>query len=395
MLQQLISHSPDIAKLAADGYEMSVDGAYLIIHHIPYVNAQRQVKYGCLVTALNLSGPGRTSQPSDHTMFFQGEKPCDNEGKPLVAIINSSGTQQLTKGLQIHHYFSSKPKTGSYPDYYEKVRTYAGILSAQAQAIDPLVTARPGRVKAALPTENVFQYPDTNSARARIDTLNKKFYDQRIAIVGLGGTGSYILDLVAKTPVREIHLYDGDVFHVHNAFRAPGAPPSDQFNEHERLLKTDYYRSIYSQMHKGVQSHAAFISKENLTELASYDFVFLCVDKNEIRYAVAQALIKAGKSFIDVGLGVHIIDERLVGTVRVTSFSQSKNDHIDDRIGQIDEAVNEYAPNIQIADLNCLNAVLAVIKWKKIIGFYQDLKHEHNSLFLINTAKMINDDHPA
>ena len=35
---------------------------------------------------------------------------------------------------------------------------------------------------------------------------------------------------------------------------------------------------------------------------------------------------------------------------------------------------DEYATNIQIADLNALNALMAVIKWKKLSGFYQDLK---------------------
>ena len=29
---------------------------------------------------------------------------------------------------------------------------------------------------------------------------------RKIAILGLGGTGSYVLYFVAKTPVREIHL---------------------------------------------------------------------------------------------------------------------------------------------------------------------------------------------
>ena len=46
--------------------------------------------------------------------------------------------------------------------------------------------------------------------------------------MGLGGTGSYVLDLVAKTPVWEIHLFDGDAFLQHNAFRSPGAPSLDE-----------------------------------------------------------------------------------------------------------------------------------------------------------------------
>ncbi|WP_318271316.1 ThiF family adenylyltransferase [Sphingobacterium cellulitidis] len=46
-----------------------------------------------------------------------------------------------------------------------------------------------------------------------------KLERQKIAIIGLGGTGAYILDMVAKTPVKEIHLFDGDSFDQHNAFR--------------------------------------------------------------------------------------------------------------------------------------------------------------------------------
>jgi hypothetical protein len=393
MLQQLINHSTDIAKLAKEGYEMSVEGAYLIIHHVPYVTEQRQVKLGCLVTALTISGPGRTGQPADHTMFFQGEKPCDSSGNALISIINSSGTQQLTNTLQIQHYFSSKPKSGNYPDYYEKVRTYAGILSAQAQVIDPTSTARPGHIKVEPRSESIFQYPDTNSARAKIEMLNAKFYDQRIAIIGLGGTGSYILDLVAKTPVREIHLYDGDIFQVHNAFRAPGAPSGERLNDQDRLLKTDYLHSIYSNMHKGIYPHGEFVDPENAAFLLNYDFVFLCVDKNQLRYTLAQQLAAAGRSFIDVGLGVHVVDDRLIGAIRITTATAEKNDHLKDRIGEGEPEINEYSPNIQIADLNCLNAVMAVIKWKKILGFYQDLKQEHNSLYLLNTGKIINDDY--
>jgi ThiF family len=45
----------------------------------------------------------------------------------------------------------------------------------------------------------------------------------RVVIVGLGGSGSHILDLIAKTRVRQIDLYDGDHFRRHNAFRSPGA----------------------------------------------------------------------------------------------------------------------------------------------------------------------------
>jgi hypothetical protein len=39
-----------------------------------------------------------------------------------------------------------------------------------------------------------------------------------------------------------------------------------------------------------------------------------------------------------------------------------------------------------------LNAVLAVIKWKKMCGFYQDLREEHHSTYSINVNQLTNDE---
>jgi hypothetical protein len=47
----------------------------------------------------------------------------------------------------VNHFFSSKPKAGNYANYYDKIRTYAEILSSQAMAIDKSVTAKPNRKK--------------------------------------------------------------------------------------------------------------------------------------------------------------------------------------------------------------------------------------------------------
>jgi hypothetical protein len=93
-----------------------------------------------------------------------------------------------------------------------------------------------------------------------------------------------------------------------------------------------------------------------------------------------------------VGLGVNVAGDNLVGTLRVTVGTPTKHDHIPNRIGNLETEANDYATNIQIADLNALNALLAVIKWKKLCGFYQDLKEEYNSTYTLNTAQLINED---
>jgi hypothetical protein len=147
MQQQLINHSPDLKKLQDEGYDLEIiGGQYLLVHYIPFVNPEKQIKYGTLVCALTLASPTRTARP-DHTVFFRGETPCESNGVPLIGIINNSHPQQLTTDILINHYFSSKPSCGYYEDYYHKVRTYAEILCAQARSIDNNVTSRPNRLK--------------------------------------------------------------------------------------------------------------------------------------------------------------------------------------------------------------------------------------------------------
>ena len=56
---------------------------------------------------------------------------------------------------------------------------------------------------ASLAMRGPFMIPNTFEARAALGPVQDRIRDQRIAIIGLGGTGAYILDLIAKTPVRE------------------------------------------------------------------------------------------------------------------------------------------------------------------------------------------------
>lgn len=147
MQQQLISLNPDLNRLQEDGYDIEIIGGYLIVRQIPYATSTKSVAYGSLVCVLTYATPTKISTPPDHTIFFCGETPCDINGQPLNAIINNCNRQQLTSEILVTHYFSSKPKTGNYQDYYEKIRTYSEILSINAKAFDSSVTTKPLRAK--------------------------------------------------------------------------------------------------------------------------------------------------------------------------------------------------------------------------------------------------------
>jgi hypothetical protein len=206
---------------------MQLKGGYLLIHHIPYVNSAKEIKYGSLVTVLDLQGH-KASKPSNHVLYFIGEAPCQQNGTVMAAIINQSRNVNLQEGLTINHTFSSKP-VGGYIDYHHKITTYVELLSAPAKSLDKSLTACTYILVPDEDEQSIFNYYDTNSSRASIELINDKLKGQKIAIIGLGGTGSYILDLISKTPVSEIHLFDGDYFLQHNSFRAPGAASRQHF----------------------------------------------------------------------------------------------------------------------------------------------------------------------
>lgn len=389
MSQQLINRSPDLKRLRDEGYEIEVNAGYLIAHHIPYVNANSEVKFGKLITSLSLNNDV-TIRPDNHVISFMGEYPCNRDGTIITAIQHSAQLNQPLFGeIIINFSFSNKPANG-YNNYYEKVTRYVEIISAPAKSIDKTVTAKTFKVVVNNEDEKVFSYIDSNSSRGNIYHLNSKFNGQRIAIIGLGGTGSYVLDFVAKTPVDEILLFDSDEFLQHNAFRSPGAPSVEILNQ--RMKKVDYFASIYGRMHRGIKPFAEKITDANIDMLKDVSYVFICIDSNSARGMIVSKLRQFGVTFIDVGLGVNIVEDALIGTIRVTTGTIGKHDHIPNRIGLAEHDDNDYATNIQIADLNGLNALMAVIKWKKLCGFYQDLKLEHNTTYTINTSQLINDD---
>lgn len=205
MSHKLIGLNPDLTRLRDDGYEIEIKKGHLLVHSIPYVNSKREICSGVLVTPLGDLAGDKTTKPQDHVIHFIGEHPCDKDGNKLKGIQNASERKTLADGIVIDHSFSNKPPSG-YPDYYEKVKTYCLIISSEAQAINPAVTAQTFKVIESNDPESVFNYLDTNSIRSEIEAISAKLRDLKIVIIGLGGSGSYVLDFVAKTPVRDPSL---------------------------------------------------------------------------------------------------------------------------------------------------------------------------------------------
>lgn len=384
MLHELINHSEDLKKLLNEGYELCIIDGCAVVSHIPYITSQKEIKYGIIISPLELSG-NKTKKPENHVIHFSGEYPCDKNGNKITSIEHATITKKYG-GITCNYSFSNKP-VGGYNDYYEKFTNYINIISSHAISLNDKVTPN----TFMLPTSydsGVFEYYDTNSSRAGISEINKKVLNEKIGIVGLGGTGSYILDLIAKTEVKEIHLFDGDKFYSHNAFRAPGAPTKSTLNKQK--YKTNYFKNIYKNMHKGIKSHNQFITKNNVERfLKTLNFVFICIDNGETKKIIINTLNKYNIKYIDCGIDVNIVENSLIGSIKNTLITNSENDKLVNRISfEENEENNNYASNIQIAELNAISANFAVIAWKKLNGIYLDNTFKHNLVYDTNDGEI-------
>ena len=397
MSHKLINLNEDLRCLRDEGYEIKIVDGFLVMDHIPYVKSDKTVGLGRLVSQLFLSGD-KTVEPDKHTVKFNGEYLRNHNGELLTDLVCSETTENLSDGLTTNFEFSRKPRDynnqpRNYRDHHEKMTTYEEIISRYASRIDPNVTAKTFRPIENSDSTSPFQYIDTSSSRSGITAINEKLSIDSVSIIGLGGTGAYVLDLVAKTPVREIHLYDGDRFHHHNAFRAPGAPSIEELKKRE--YKVDYFKRIYSRMHGNIFANACYLLADNINSLNNSAFTFICIDDGEAKKLIIRQLEELNSLFIDVGMGVERTEDYLLPTLRVTTSTPEMRSHIHENnripFNQANPD-NHYRSNIQIADLNMLNAALAVTKWKRLYGFYDKGEHEHHSLMTIGENEIVNEE---
>lgn len=360
--------SPDVQRLVEDGLTVIIDGQYIIVDRVPYVAAGPVVSWGAIISAYD----AKDGVKGDHTVWFTGSIPHTAKGESLQHILIADTTPATIAGRQVlcrMSYKSERPDT--LENFYTKLTHYIRKLHGYVHELDPTASASGTGTLSVRQPRSVFHYPNMAIARAGLDAYDDKLKLPKIAIIGLGGTGSYILDALAKTPVEEIHLYDDDTVDAATVYRMPGALTAEEAQQ--QLRKTDYLKSVYDRMRVGVKSHAVRIDQTNVNELNDCKFVFLAVDDGPSRGLVARHLAEKGIPFIDAGIGVDKAPEsvKLLGRVRISAIdSQTKS--LVDKLPVADDREEAVYNNIQVAELNALNAMLAVITYKQKIGFYAE-----------------------
>lgn len=393
MLRQLVSHNDDIKRLVEKGYAVSFDTACLVVRDIPYLNEKGESQIGALVSKVVFVDQKHVAQ-DDHQVYFSGSAPYGLDGNPIPNL--GGGLAQLplsetSKDVVVQRSFSNKPTVGGkFKDFFDKIESYVTIISGPAMERHGATPCTFRSVEN--PSEDsVFMFQDTLTGRAGISDLSTLFKDDVIAIIGLGGTGSYLLDFLVKIPVREIRLFDLDPYHVHNAFRSPGKLEVGEFGK----PKAEIYRRRYESFRKGLTAVPKFVDTTSAADLDAVTFAFVCVDRGSSRAGVFDLLLSRGIPFIDVGMGLRRQGTALTGTLRTTYYSASDGQDVKEmQLAELSDSPDDlYRSNIQISELNALNAAMAITKFKQLRGFYLEEVPYYHVLFDVGDMKTVGSHH--
>jgi hypothetical protein len=130
MLNTLASHNADIQKLIEHGYAVSMDNDYLVIRDIPYLDFEKKLQIGAIVSKLKAIDQLRV-ELEDHQVFFCGAHPCELNGNPIPNL--GGGPVILTlksEDLKVERSFSNKPVDG-FVNNLEKIVSYVNIILVQ------------------------------------------------------------------------------------------------------------------------------------------------------------------------------------------------------------------------------------------------------------------------
>ena len=403
-----IDRSPDLKALTEAGYPLELRGAYLVVKNVPYLNdAAGRLARADMVMSIEFPD-GTATPPGDHTVWWTGKPPFRADGSSMEDYLSCGAWAEghdLGEGLTAYMRWSRKlvanGKKRAYVDYEEKVTTYIAEVAGQADIRHPgvLEAAKTGEAP-TITLNSRFKYVETNTYRYGLKGIEQRIEDEIVAIVGVGGTGSYLMDILAKTNVKELHLFDEDVLKQHNAFRMCGAARIEELGG--SCAKVDWYRRTYSAIREeGIHVHTEELTGDCKDILAKFTTVFIAVDDLTVRRNLQAACNELGIYHVSVGIGVEVEGEsndQLGGNVKVETAFRPRHPRPSELPPE--EGPDQAYGIVQTAELNMLGAALAVLEWKATVGIYRnDRPHDMDTILVsASTGRLLQDgkrDSPA
>lgn len=371
---ELASRNPLIQDLHELGYDADFVGGYFVLYGLPYLDQAGALQYGDLFSPVNLGAEYVIEPHSNHQVWWRGGRP-HAQGGAALGINPTAAAVQIIPDVVTDLAFSLKlldnnHQKRNYVSFREKIETYLDVIVQPAMAAYPSATPLRGIERRAAEQGLPLRFPDTSSANYGINDVADCLRGKKVAIVGLGGTGSCILDFIARTHLETITLFDDDKIHVHSLFRIPGFLGRSLIGK----SKVEALAKHYDNWHAGITPVPERVTADNIECLRGLDFVFVSVDDGPSRRFLIDWLSNAGIPYVDCGMGLNrSFGGALNGVVRITGVDRSAFDRTVDTpyLPTVNPKDAEYRKQAQIIELNALNAALAVVRFKQHFGFYE------------------------
>jgi hypothetical protein len=382
VFQELASRNPVLQTLVDEGYIVDFIGGHVVVYGVPYLDMDDALQFGDLCTPVDVGENYVIQVVGKHQFWWRGGKPHRSGGVPLPVSPQPNKTQ-VAPDFVTDFAFSLKllddnKQMRDYASFEEKIRTYLDMIVPPALAAHPGAQLSQGVAQRAAEQRSPLRFPDTASARYGQNDVADKLRGKRVAIVGLGGTGTYVLDFVARTHLENITLFDDDQVHLHTLFRAPGCIVAGLGK-----LKVNALYQVYDMWHAAISAVPERITVDNIELLAPFDFVFVSVDDGPSRQLIVEWLSARGIPFVDCGMGLERSLEGLNAMVRVTGVDREAYERTRGTMYLPTENPKdaEYRRQPQIVEFNALNAAFAVIRFKQHFELYERAVDAASHLF--------------
>lgn len=140
-----------------------------------------------------------------------------------------------------------------------------------------------------------------------------------IGVVGLGGTGSPVVEELVRLGVGKISLFDGDAFEFSNITRVYGSSTVDD-GENKAIISSAHVQRIG--MGTVVRTYPKHITDEKTAKrLRECDIIFGCTDKQTPRGILVQLALRYLIPVFDMGVKIDAPDQVIRGIFgRVTTL---------------------------------------------------------------------------
>jgi hypothetical protein len=174
---------------------------------------------------------------------------------------------------------------------------------------------------------------------------------------------------------------------VHTLFRMPCSGCESDLDR----PKAQIIAERYADFHGGIEWVNEKVSNASSDRFTGVDFAFVAIDDGPSRGEICEMLAAKDIPFIDVGMGLYRTSSGLNGVIRT---SRIRPDEVAEFMNSPDLPTvnppdNEYRHQPQIAELNALNAALAVYKFKQFFGIFQEFHSHDVDFFELANAEML------